>query len=484
MHRRISIVLSLLASASAAFGQVIHTPLYTLNGPTPSAQFGVSVSGAGDVNNDGVDDFIIGAARAGSAHVYSGVDGGTLHTFYGDSATDRFGFAVSGAGDVNGDGYDDLIVGAEGDDNNGFDSGSARVFSGLDGSILYTFDGDSALDWFGYAVSGAGDVNNDGFHDLIVGAVADDNNGASSGSARVFSGFDGSTLYTFNGDSLHDQFGVSVSGVGDINGDGFDDVIVGAWGADTKSGQSSGNARVFSGFDGSILYTFDGDSAGDIFGRSVSGAGDVNNDGVDDFIVGAPFDDNNGVDAGSARVFSGADGSVLSTVYGDSANDQFGTSVGDAGDVNGDGFDDLIVGSPYDDTNGDTSGSTRVFSGFDGSVLYTFNGDSAGDGFGWAVSGAGDINKDGFADFIVGADAADNNDENSGSVFVFVSMAPATPCPADANGDNIVNFADLNAVLADFGQSGEDLAGDINGDGAADFADLNEVLAAFGTPCE
>ena len=114
-----------------------------------------------------------------------------LYTFDGDSPYDLFGRSVSGAGDVNNDGYDDLIVGASDDDNNGDLSGSARVYSGLDGSILYTFNGDSADDRLGRSVSGAGDVNNDGYDDLIAGAYYDDNNGAYSGSARVFSGICG-----------------------------------------------------------------------------------------------------------------------------------------------------------------------------------------------------------------------------------------------------------------------------------------------------
>ena len=158
-----------------------------------------------------------------------------LFTFSGDSAGDEFGLSVSGAGDVNGDGFADLIVGAPGDDNNGIASGSARVLSGIDGSTLFTFDGDSAFDLFGDSVSGAGDVNGDGFADLIVGAPFDDNGGIASGSAGVLSGFDGSTLFTFDGDSAGDFFGVSVNGLGDLNGDGLDDFVVG----------SNGFARVF-----------------------------------------------------------------------------------------------------------------------------------------------------------------------------------------------------------------------------------------------
>ena len=357
----------------------------TFLGDAAGDQFGRSVSGAGDVNGDGFADLIVGASGddnngsySGSARVFSGLDGSVLHTFLGDAAGDRFGRSVSGAGDVNGDGFDDLIVGAYGDDDNGSSSGSARVFSGVDGSVLHTFLGDAAGDYFGSSVSGAGDVNGDGFDDLIVGAFGDDDNGSNSGSARVFSGVDGSVLHTFLGDAAGDRFGRSVSEAGDVNGDGFDDLIVGAYG-DDDNGSFSGSARVFSGVDGSVLHTFLGDATADFFGTSVSGAGDVNGDGFADLIVGADGDDDNGTYSGSARVFSGVDGSVLHTFLGDAAGDRFGRSVSGAGDVNGDGFDDLIVGAYGDDDNGSSSGSARVFSGVDGSVLHTFLGDAAGD---------------------------------------------------------------------------------------------------------
>ena len=396
---------------------------------------------AGDVNGDGVPDFIVGAwqddpagsgSTAGSAYVFSGADGSVLYHRTGDTSGDRFGLSVSMAGDVNEhrDGKADFIVGAIDDDpaGGGTNAGSAYVFSGADGSLLFQVTGDTAGDAFGRSVSGAGDVNGDGRTDFIVGAYRDDPAGSvtNAGSAYVFSGADGSLFFQVTGDPASDLFGRSVSGVGDVNGDGKADFIVGAYHDDPAGGGiNAGSAYVFSGADGSVLYHKTGDTGNDQFGIFVSGVGDVNGDGRADFIVGAPFDDpvGGGADAGSAYVFSGADGSLLFQRTGDTAGDWFGWSVSGAGDVNGDGRADFIVGAYHDDPagGGTDAGSAYVFSGADGSLLFQVTGDTAGDSFGFAVSGAGDVNGDGKADFIVGADKDDpvGGGTDAGSAYVF-----------------------------------------------------------------
>jgi hypothetical protein len=412
-----------------------QTVLYTFDGGAAGDLFGRRVSDAGDVNKDGVPDVVVGIQGAsangpssGGAQVFSGLDGSVLYTFDGESAGDLAGFGVTGAGDVNNDGYADIILGAFGDDNNGSNSGSARVYSGFDGSELYLFNGAAAGDNFGGAVSGLGDVNGDGFDDLLVGAAFTDVNGAESGSAYVFSGLDGSTLYTLHGNSAGDLFGVWVLGAGDVNADGVPDFIVGAPN-DEPNGTRSGSASVYSGADGTVLYLFNGQAANLRFGRAVAGAGDANADGYADLIVGAP-DDSTRTTPGTAQVFSGRDGSVLLEFTGQTVGDVFGLAVSSAGDVNADGFADVVIGALREDANGIDSGAVYVYSGRDGRLLFKLVGAGPDDLLGGSVSGAGDIDGDGFAEVIAGAHQADANGMSSGSAII-ASLAPSSELAAN-----------------------------------------------------
>jgi hypothetical protein len=206
---------------------------------------------------------------------------------------------------------------------------------------LYGKTGDTNYDRLGTSVRLAGDVNHDTKQDFIVGAPQDGNLfSPGNGLARVYSGTNGNTLFTFHGLAVGDAFGQSVDGVGDVNNDGFADVIVGAPLANNRAGA----AYVFSGQTGTVLFTVNGDSANDELGYTVAGVGDVNNDGRPDFLAASPFAAGGGTSRGIARIDSGLNGSVLTTINGTSNNNRFGASADGVGDVNNDGRADVIGG--------------------------------------------------------------------------------------------------------------------------------------------
>ncbi len=474
---------------------------FVIQGDATDDRAGWSVSSAGDVNGDGFDDLIVGAplgddggTNAGEAYVVFGKAAGFSTVdltgltaaqgfiIQGDMAADYSGWSVSSAGDVNGDGFDDLITGAFRGDDGGTDAGEAYVvfgkavgfgtvdLTGLTAAQGFIIQGDAATDLAGISVSSAGDVNGDGFDDLIVGAFFGDDGGTDAGEAYVVfgkaSGFGTVDLtgltaaqgFIIQGDAATDLAGNSVSSAGDVNGDGFDDLIVGATHGD-DGGNSAGEAYVvfgkassFGTVDlGSLTaaegFIIQGDAAGDQAGISVSSAGDVNGDGLDDLIVGALFGDDGGSEAGEAYVvfgkasgFGTIDLTGLTSaqgfiIQGDAANDRAGYGVSSAGDVNGDGFDDLIVGAAGGDDGGTDAGEAYVVfgkaSGFGTVDLTTLTaaqgfiiqGDTANDQAGFSVSSAGDVNNDGFDDLIVGAYFGDDGGTNAGEAYVVLGGA-------------------------------------------------------------
>jgi len=417
------------------------SPLYTFTGEALDDVFGMSVSGAGDVNNDGFDDIISGACgsdaaglSAGRAYVYSGMDGSLLYMFTGASDHDFFGTAVSGAGDVNNDGYDDLLIGAsQAAGTSSWGAGIAYIYSGLDGSLLYTFIGEAEDDRFGmYHISGAGDVNNDGFADVIVGASYNDALGNRTGKAYVFHGSGGpfpitvlatDADRTFTGTVIDGGLGFAVAGAGDVNNDNYDDLLVGAW-----TSTRIATVYVYSGWDGSILYNLVAETSGDGFGYSVS-AGDLNSDGIVDFVVGAPRNHTAGQYAGRAYAFYGRSESFPITINasdadiiftGEYVGDYFGIDVSIAGDVNHDSYEDIVIGSDGFDDPYDWSGRAYVYSGIDGTLLYILRseGESEYDEFGLSVSAAGDVNNDGSPDIVIGA--RQENSSGNGKAYVYI----------------------------------------------------------------
>ena len=405
-----------------------QTPLTTATGNMGYEYFGHAVSAAGDVDADGVPDFVVGAdaqttGSMGRVWIYSGATHELLHVKVATLATNYLGASVAPAGDFNLDGRDDVLVGAPG----GGVGGVALVLSGLDGSVLHTFAGAAAGDGLGEQVSNAGDVNGDGRADLIVGAPYRDVDGVENvGAAVIFSGADASLLRTFVGGAYNGYFGSAVDGIGDVDGDGFDDVAVGERG-DT-------NLWVFSGADGHLIRVH-GSSTGFFPGREVAGIGDVDGDLVPDYAAGSPNSQlppstNN---AGRVRVYSGLDGSVLHEFFGQAVGDALGSAIDGAGDVDQDGVPDILIGTPQLSTG---MGRAEIYSGATWSLLQTFRNDVEKDSFGKSVAGVGDTNGDGVPDVLIGFNGSSKTTYRTGAVRLYsgLDFAPWYPyCDALPN---------------------------------------------------
>jgi hypothetical protein len=405
-NRSACVVLLLAGSlASSIRGQAC---VHTHAGSGPRHHLGSSVAGLGDVNQDRYSDYLVGARRddglaqdAGAVYLYSGADGSLLRSHFGEAAADEFGACVAAAGDVNSDGCPDYVVGAPFHDLTGSNAGAAYVYSGLDGASLYIFRGGAAEDQCGHSVGGGGDVNQDGYDDVLVGAPLADDALVNAGRVEVRSGCDGQLLHTFLGSAAQDSLGWSVAGGGDMDADGYDDIIIGILGEDSGAADA-GAAVVFSGQTGSVWQSWLGSLAGMGLGHSVGAILDLNQDGHDEVIVGAPLDPTAGIGSGSAVVYCGQSGAVLFHRLGDSPGDLFGWAVSEAGDLNADGTTDWLVGAHRDDNGVPEGGSARLFSGTSGATLYTLDGVQASESLGQAVCAAGDVDGDGRADVLVG----------------------------------------------------------------------------------
>jgi hypothetical protein len=466
------------------------SPDWTAEGDQAGAEFGVSVATAGDVNGDGYSDAIVGAhlydsdqTDEGRAFVYHGgaigLNSSPDWTAEGNQAGAEFGISVATAGDVNGDGYSDVIVGAPHYHDPETDEGRAFVHhgsaSGLSTSPDWTAESNQALAELGNSVAAAGDVNGDGYGDVIVGAYNYSNVQWEEGWTFVYhgsaSGLSTSPEWTAESNQQEAWFGWSVATAGDVNGDGYSDVVVGAHYYDHPQA-AEGRAYVYHGSSAGLAispdWTAEGDQAQAYFGFSVATAGDVNGDGYSDVIVGAPPYDNGETNEGRVYVYHGSvtgiDTSPDRTAEGDQADAHFGHSVATAGDVNGDGYSDVIVGAPYYHNPQTEEGRVYVYhgsaTGLNTSPNWTAEGDQAWAWFGWSVSAAGDVNGDGYGDAIVGACLYDNPESGEGEAFVYHGSATGLSTSPDWT-------AGSNQDFARFGQSVA-TAGDVNGDGYGD----------------
>ncbi|MHC5003999.1 MAG: FG-GAP-like repeat-containing protein [Planctomycetota bacterium] len=461
-------VLALLLLAGPATAQckedcqVIHD----LEGEVAGDQFGWVSNDIGDVDGDGIHEFVVTAPTndangfsSGRIYVYDGATGTELWHATGALNAYRLGNDAAGAGDVNGDGIPDVIVGAP---NNG--TGRAIVYSGDDGSVLHTFNGQNNGDQFGSRVWGGGDFNGDGTPDVIIGAPQHDTGGANAGRAYVYSGGNWALICTIDGLGAGHRLGSGVAFVGDVSQppDGRDEIIVGA-----QNASSVGRAYVYrwNGLSCQLAYQVAPSGPAVDFGLwFMNGGGDVNGDGTPDFYV-------NDYAVNRAHIFSGVDGSLIWTLTGD-GNGQFG--IGRLiDDVDGDGRADIFLAAWISSVGAPQAGKAFVYSGRDASVLETFTHTVAGAGFGFDANGQGDMNGDGKYDYLVTA-ALDNANNGRGKTFVIAGSI----APVDFNGDHVINVDDLVTVILGWGACPDDgpCIGDANRDGQIDVDDLVAVI--------
>lgn len=403
-----SFFLFLFALATGASGPIAGRGadiIHQFDGEQVGDGFGWIGADLGDITGDGVNDILIPApffadntgALIGKFYVYSGADGALLHSDTG-VGFDLFGYSANSAGDVNLDGVPDYIVGA-------LVGNYAKLYSGADHTLLHTFNG-SAGEFFGASVTGAGDVNSDGTPDILIGARNASETYTQSGKIYMYSGIDGALLWSVNGQSVYGRLGSGAGLVGDVNNDGVPDQVVGAMWAGEFGG---GEAYIFSGADGAILHTLTPERPEDAvnFGQFfASGAGDYNADGVPDAFVGDYSATVNGVaGTGNAFVFSGVDGSRLLSF--DGKNPGGGIGPGRAfADIDGDGFGDLVLGAWTLSAPITNAGGIVVLSGQGGDharPIQKFVGTVAGDNLGVDALPVGDMNGDGLVDFMATA---------------------------------------------------------------------------------
>ena len=389
------------AAGAGTFVQPV-TVLHTFTGPAPGqgGYFGWAVSELRDIDHDGVTDIIIGEPQLtsvgrGRTWVYSGRTGRLIYRLHG-VGSDAQGYAIADAGDVNGDGVADVLTGAPGD---GTAAGRAYLYSGATGRLIHRFTGLPDGDSFGAAVSSAGDVNHDGRADLLIGAPGSGAEGSAPGHAYIFSGRTFDRMETLAAGGAGDSFGTGTDWTADVNRDGVPDEIVGAKDAGPAR---DGAAYVFSGRTGKRLYRIDPPATADSFGSFfVAGVGDTNGDRIPDIYAADYNDSANGTASGRAAVYSGNDGHLLHAWLG---ADGDGLGPGrEAGDVNGDGKVDLIVGSYTSSDGASQAGEAQVFSGADGSRIRTITSTTENENLGFDAVGIGDTNHDGRIDYLVSA---------------------------------------------------------------------------------
>jgi hypothetical protein len=382
-----------------------QTPTSVVFGPVSGGEFGTSVAALGDVDSDGVPDFVAGSPRedtpagadVGRARVISGQTGAVLFTFDGDGADDTFGTAVANAGDVNADGVSDVMVGAtEVFPVNTPGPGYVKVFSGASGTVVHQIFGTAPGSLFGATLGSTGDVDGDGRSDFFA---------CSNSGTRVFSGLTGALMFVLAGSRA--------DGGRDVTGDGVLDIVTA-----TGSSGSFTIVRVYAGSTGALVRSQNVPAA---FTPRVTLIDDLDFDGRADIIVSDIKSSLGAVNSGVVRILSGVDGATLFVIAG-AQNEFLGWATADVGDFDGDGVSDWATATAF---NVFLSGQLKValMSGADGSVLQTFTEPGPFVGFGWSLDAA-DLTGDATPDLLVGVLGDSTNGFAAGSVYRYDSATP------------------------------------------------------------
>ena len=539
---------------------------YVIAGANSGDQLGQKVAIAGDINNDGLSDILLGSQTAtrpggssvGIAHAIMGrnydavvlIDVDTLtgaDGFFlrGALAGDNFGSSLAGVGDVNNDGVDDFVIGALAADPNGNQSaGAAYILFGrasgfgstfsmqfLNSSQGFVFKGPTSFTQVGRVVAGAGDINDDGISDvLIAGPSADPFGRSNAGEAYVILGSGSGypfmvEAFQLNGGALGfnipgpdggDNLGIGLAGTGDFNGDGVDDFALGVPGGDPPGTFSAGEAYVVfgtpAGFPGNYAVNAVNGTTGVRFdgfdgqtGSALDFIGDCNGDGIDDIAITAPRQD--GTRGRTFVVFGSASGlppvitlSMLNgtngfAIRGVNPLDESGISVTRAGDLNDDGYDDFAIGAWFADPNGETdAGEVYVIFGgpgpfpalmdaaaIDGTNGLVIRGLQASDLTGESIAGGADLSGDGVDDLVIGARRLDGPSGETGGAYVVFGRSPVSTCAADYNGDGVVQVTDIVDFVTDWMNS--DPGTDLNNDGSLNILDVIAFVNVWNMGC-
>jgi hypothetical protein len=386
--------------------------IWSADGARQGDYFGWSTDVLGDVDGDGVDEVLIGAVNAGcgpnslegSAYEYS-LQGGLLDSWCGESDFDTFGASVAVIGDVDGDGIEDFAAASSGFDTRGGptggnNAGRVQVFSTRTGSVIYEVLGDQDFLVFGTALARLADLDGDGFAEMLVSAPGYAALGVNQGKAVVLSTKDGSIFRVHVGEAVNDFFGAPIAALGDVDGDGVNDYAIAARRA--ASDADKGRVYVYSGATGSELWRADGSQASDFFGLCISDGGDIDQDGIPDLLCSGALGGVLGT-AGRVEARSGKDGALLFTLAGIQAQEQFGNSTALAGDVNDDGFGDYLIGAPANKHDGNFAGRAVLISGATQRPLFHFYPGYAHGKLGNFLRLGSDFDGDGWRDFVISA---------------------------------------------------------------------------------